>query len=565
MRATEASNQPVNDTVNTITASTWNGQAWSAPIDVSLAFLDTTTNRTLNLNCLNMNVVGQTASVIGCDPIGDVWSAHNSIALKNLNPVVNAVWSPVDVISDRTASVADEGKLATIADRQGNVYALWSQTLPGSTASRALYGSELGDGHWTRSTIILGAPGPSNADAVLAGQPALTMDNRDRIHAVWSSGTTGSIYYAWAYARDFTTAAAWSNPIALPQAASTSSWPDVVIGPSTETANVIYAAPYNEKRGIYFTRSDNSGTTWWLTPTLVFDAAAAQWDSVDKPRLVFDPSANVLHAIWLRANLPNSFSPRGVYYARSTDGGETWSQPQVLMAGQVDWPQLALTGPGELVAAWTETAPADQTDGNTPLSVASTTSTNGGLQWTDPNQVRGFERVSGPIDLVSDYGGKAYLGGVGLASNGESAAIYTEWAAQQWAQSESAPLNQNAATGNSMAIALSPETGQLVALMRLWVFDQQNRGLFQIAAMNREVQVTSTTPTPVVTSVLTPTPLPTVTPLPTATPRPLLPDNTQLPKTVRPETNPLILGSLLAAIIVLAVVARTTWVMRHRN
>ena len=65
---------------------------------------------------------------------------------------------------------------------------------------------------------------------------------------------------------------------------------------------MIYAVPYNERRGIYYVRSNDGGTTW-LTPILVFDAVAAKWESVDKPRLVLDANANVLHAVWLRASL----------------------------------------------------------------------------------------------------------------------------------------------------------------------------------------------------------------------------------------------------------------------
>ncbi len=563
--ASRATTDSVNTTVTTAIMAAWDGRTWSPPSDVSLSFVDAATNRTLTLNCLNVDIAGQTASVIGCDPIGDVWGAHNAIALTDLGTALTSVWSPVEVISDRTAPAASEGIVATTADRQGHIYALWSQAIPGDSASTALYGSELIDKHWARATLLLGGSGVSNNDIGHAGQPALMADNRDRIHAVWSSGTTGAIYYAWAYARDFNSATSWSQPVIVPQTAPTTGWPNVTVGPDSDTVYVIYAAPFNEKRGIYFNRSDDNGTTWWLTPTLVFDAAAAQWDSADKPRLVFDPSANVLHAIWLRANLPNSLSPRSVYYARSTDGGQTWSQPLTLTVGQVDWPRLALNGPGELVAAWTERTTPDQAEAITPLGVVSVASNDGGLHWTAPDQVHGLEHISGPIDIAPDRSGKLYLGAIGQTLNGESALIYAEWAAQKWGQAQSVTLSQDAVMGNSTALTLAPETGQLVVLMRLWVFDQQNHGSFQIAAMNREVQVTSITPVPAVTPVLTATPAPTVTPLPTTTPLPPLPDNTQLPKTVRPETNPLILGSLLAAIIVVVVVARTIWIRRRRN
>ena len=551
-----------SDAVNIVTMAAWDGQAWLAPLDVSLSFLDTATNRTLNLNCLNINLAGQTAAVIGCDSIGDVWSARNSLALKDLNATSNSAWSPVEVISNRTSPVANEGIVATSADRQGNIYTLWSQAAPGNTASIALYGSELISNRWTRPTLLLNAPGASNNNQALAGQPTLITDNLNRIHVVWNSGTTGSIYYAWAYARDFSTASGWSNPVAVPQAAPTTSWPDAAIGPDDDTVYVIYAAPFNEKRGIYFTRSSDNGTTW-VTPTQVFDAVEAHWDSADKPRLVFDPSANVLHAIWLRANLPNSLSPRGVYYARSTDDGHTWSQPLALTTGRVDWPRLALNGPGWLVASWTEEAAPEHANAITPFSVVSVASNDGGLHWASPAQVQGFEHVSGPIDLVSDHGGKLYLGAVGQTQNSESAFIYAEWTAPGWSRSENVALNQNPVMGNSSAMALAPETGDLVLSMRLWIFDQQNRGLFQIAATGREVPVTLITPAPTFTPQSTSTPFPTATSQPTVTPRPQLSDNAQLTEATSQGMSPLVLGGVLAAVIVAAVAARTVWVKRR--
>ncbi len=551
-------------TLNVITLAMWDGRAWLDPLNVSLSFLDTTTSRTVTLNCLDVSLSGQTAGLIGCDSIGDVWSARNARALKDLSAALKPVWSPVEAISDRTSPVAGEGILATTTDRQGNIYAMWSQTARGSAVSTALYGSELINNRWARPGMLLYTPDESNTgNEIHLGQPVLVTDNHDRIHVVWNNGTTGSVYYAWAYARDFNIANSWSAPVTVPQTTSTTSWPDVAIGPDDDTVYVIYAAPFNENRGIYFTRSNDNGTTWWLTPTLVFDAVGAHWDSVDKPRLVFDPGTNVLHAIWLRANLPGSLSPRGIYYARSTDGGQTWSQPLALTAGQVDWPRLVLNGSGELVAAWTELTAQGQSDTITPWSVASAASNDGGMQWSAPIQVPSFGHVSGPIDLASNHSGTSYLGAVGQTANGESQLMYSEWTPQGWGQAENSALSQNAMPGNSPAIALAPEVGQLTMLIRLWVFDSQNRGVFQITATGRKVQAVAITAAPTVAPQITTTPPPTDTPQPTATPRPELPDNTQLPKTAQRGLNPLIMGGVLAALIVVAVGVRTIWVKRH--
>jgi hypothetical protein len=60
----------------------------------------------------------------------------------------------------------------------------------------------------------------------------------------------------------------------------------------------------------------------------------------------------VLHAVWVEYLLPNGWPPNGVFYARSIDGGQNWTAPETLAAGQYNQPNI-LTGTGNKVyATW---------------------------------------------------------------------------------------------------------------------------------------------------------------------------------------------------------------------
>ncbi len=558
--------QSPSDTIGAITLAAWDGRAWSQINDAALSFTDVTTNRAIKLDCLSISIAGNSAGLLGCDSIGDVWAVRNALDLNHLSEAPKRTWSDMAVISDRTASVADDGILAAAADHQGGVFAVWSQPNPDNPAASALYGSQWGANGWTRSVMILNTPGASDSNVVHAEQPAMTIDERDRIHVVWNSGANGPIYYAWSYRRDFTSPVGWSKPVELPDIAPTASRPGIATDLTGDAVYVIYAAPFNEHRGIYFTRSIDTGTTW-AAPTLVFDAVAARWDSADKPRLTFDPIANVLHAVWLRSNVPGGFGLQAVYYARSNDNGQTWSEPRQLVEGAVDWLRLALSDGGQIYVAWTQAASQEQSVSAVPLSVWGMLSTDGGNQWTPPEKIAGFDRVSGPFGLEADRGGKLYLSAVGQTTSGESALLYEEWDAGAWSKFDRQSFNQTAQSGNSAAIAIAPSINRLGVLMRLWTYDTNGRGQFQVAAIDRTISVKAATPILTLTPQPTATPRPTETPAPTPTPRLQLDTNTKQPTTEVRGPNPLVLGGALAAIIVVAVAMRTIYIRRrwHKN
>jgi hypothetical protein len=538
-------------TTNAATVAAWDGSAWSKPIDATLTSYDPGTAQAFTLNCIETAVAGSTAGVVGCDPSGDIWAARSTTDLGHLIDALKPTWKPVDFLSDPVSAASANDLPALAIDKQGDPFAIWSQAIDATSAETTLYGAVQSNDRWSRSTSLLRSPDRPN-QLRMASQPSLAVDAQDKIHTVWSSGANSPVVYSWAFARDFNASAAWSEPTALPSATSASSWPDIAVDSAGKHLYVIYAKPFNEERGIYLVQSLDGGSTW-LTPTVVFDAAAANWDSIDKPHIALDEQSNVLHAAWLQSTWPGSTSERAVYTARSTDQGETWSTPLKIAEGDVDWPQLSLVTADDVYIAWTQAASQAGAKSSLQYSVWGKYSSDGGARWSQPAPVPGFEQVSGPVGLGSDGAGHLYLAAVGEGTGGESVLNVSQWIGGTWSGQDTIGLGQPAARDNAAVIVIAPAAGRLSVLLRLWTLGQDNQGQFEVAATGRDIAPENVPPPP------TFTPMPTTTPEPTATlpptPRPPLPnsDKQQPVATTREGPPPLVLGGVLAAIIVIVV------------
>jgi hypothetical protein len=329
------------------------------------------------------------------------------------------------------------------------------------------------------------------------------------------------------------------------------------------TLYVMYAKPFNEGRGIYLARSFDGGATW-STPILVFDAAAAGWESIDKPQIVFDQQANILHAAWLQSAVPGSTSAQAIYYAQSTDQGQNWSAPAKMAEGAVNWPQLSLIQPGHIYLAWAQRTPQTTEDSSTPYSIMGNYSLDDGKRWSPAEAVPGFQQVSGPASLNSDGAGHLYMAAVGMGAGGESVLLLSQWTGQSWGTRDLVGLGAPATTGNTATIANAPAVGRLGAILHAWLFGQDNQGRFEIAATGRNVEAVVITPAPTFTPMPTATPGPTATLQPTATPRPQLTAAEQQPAKNTQGTPPLLLAGLLAAVVVIIFAAGTMIARRNR-
>ncbi len=500
----------------------WDGGRWSPSVEANLDFKHPLQkNKELLLNNLDLAIAGQTLGIVGTDDEGDIWAVRNVAAPKALVSALVPVWDvPQVVSSDQTsAQVKDAPALAT--DPQGRLYALWSETTDPHAPGSSLYLAAKDQGRWSRAIPLfqsVGAPTEATTGTVsspLAEEPDLAVDSESRLQAVWRGGADAAILYSWTFATDFASSSTWTKPIALPMPGRPGSWPEVVVDPISHTLHVIFAIPFNEGRGIYDVQSNDGGSSW-AAPAVVFDAAAAKWDSVDKPRLALDTATGVLHAVWLQTGLIGEAYGRAVVYAQSADGGQSWSGPTLRAAATSDWPRLAVARPNQVYVVWNQ--PATGADASTALAeVWGQVSSDGGQSWTAPVPISGFE-VTGPVDLVPDGAGGLYLVGMGQSATGGATLINAYWDGQAWSKAETYDLGYDAAPGNAVTAAYLPASHRLEAALQALTGTSSSDGRFSLLVAGRQAQATVAVPlAPTLTAPPSPTPTATPRPLPTAT------------------------------------------------
>jgi hypothetical protein len=332
--------------------------------------------------------------------------------------------------------------------------------------------------------------------------------------------------------------------------------------------HVVYAVPLNEGRGIYYTRSDDGGETW-SEAQVIFDAAAAGWAMVDRPSLAVDGWGRP-HVAWVRAPLPGSGPPEGIYYTRLEGGGVNqdtegmWSEPVEIADGPYDWPRVVATLTGQVHVLWGE---ANGSFGWTHQWFA-----DGGAGWTRPEHVGQFAGVHGPVGLVGDGAGTLHLVGVGEDDAGEPALLYTTWAGERWDDLETHRLTYGARGEPGAAIALESALGRLHVTFREETEDEEGEAQMTMRYVSRSVPVVEVTPVPAFTPRPTMTPVLEATPMPTPTPRPAV--NPEAPSpgppslSLGPLTLPLLsVGGILVAALLVVVVGflalRPPWVRRR--
>jgi len=146
---------------------------------------------------------------------------------------------------------------------------------------------------------------------------------------------------------------------------------------ASKTTNDVYAVWVdwrNEDADVYFARSTNGGQTWGASVRVNHDANAWQYT----PDIAVN-AAGVLHAVWSDSRAGDD----DIYYARSTDGGQTWSaevRVNDVLTGTQNNPAIAALG-SDVCIVWS--------DGRTTYvgDIYVDCSTDGGLTWGKDTRV----------------------------------------------------------------------------------------------------------------------------------------------------------------------------------
>ena len=502
-----------------LTLALWDGAQFSEPRTLTASFRDTAMDSQIALDSLSVLVRGGTLLAAGRGQDGEIWALEGALDLQTWVFAPPPIWSaPAPVAA--ALPVAPASAPVAALDAAGRLHLLWSAPqAEGQPGAALVYARKEGE-RWSAPATVLRSPqGKSDQPAFVAAA--------DRLHVVWSGGADGRIYYSQAFARDAATAAGWSDPRALTQAPSSS---PQIVADLLGRLHVIYAIPLNEGRGIYYTYSDDAGSTW-SEPMAVFDAEAAGWLNVLQPSLTVDEQGRLL-AVWLRAPLPGNGPVEGVYAARALTGDEFWTEPELLVEGAMASPRAVATLKGQTLVVWYDAARATATY---RLSL------DGGASWTLASQIPGLRALQGPPAVAAGGDGSAHLAALventAAASAPALALAHLIWDGERWTAAPALALSPDlqpapALTAPGLGLAASAPLGRLEAAFsaRLPVAAGTANAVSGAAAASWSILYTAR-PLPVAESVTLPQferATPTPTPLPASTPTP----------TPRPQINP---------------------------
>jgi len=477
---------------NQALASSTEGAGWSQVKSLGLGVL--------GLEDQGAAVSKEQVAVIGLDATsGVVWALQRPMGDRKWLVDLPAPWSQPERVSTAMAV----GRAALVSDADSHFYAMWSERRAGRPP--VLQCTRFDGSRWSSPATVLF----SDAGAL---EPSLAVAG-DRLHAVWRDDAGTAIYHSAAFVRDAYSAGAWDDPVALPLPAEAQSLVSPrITADALGNLHAVYAVPFNEGRGVYYTWSTDGGATW-SPPKTVFSARDAGWPQVAAPAIAVDTDGTIFVA-WERAVPTALDASQGVALAFSTDEGQTWAQPESPREGAFAQPLLVLSKPGAIHWLWR--------DSSSDIWWHAFSS-DGGRSWGEPGEIRGTHGLVGSIGLVSNANGWLQLIGVGETVNGPCLlSIVWDDDTGQWERSDGLLLSDLQLGTEGAAAALMPLNGRLVVLVEGSLVSEgttESTGTEGWLYMTRQVAAVSALPGPAVVPTLVP--VPTATLVPTVTPGPV--------------------------------------------
>ncbi len=544
----------------------WNGERWSEPRSQSLlyTFDNPLTNDVVTFRCRQSTLSGgDILYVVGCDASSgsDIWITWRKIGeLRSWFPPPSN-WSLPIKIAETSEEIYS---LQGMFDEQGRYHILWVQNQPEEErVKRSIYYSVFSQDTPSLPSLILESP-----DNYVDSFSSAVDFARSRLVVAWNSGQSGEVYYSWADTATAYSSLEWADAVVVPSVRPLARSPDILVQ-KDGVIYISYVIPINEDRGVYVVKSMDGGESW-SQPVRVYDADNSTWQMVDAPKLATDKDQN-LHLLWTQNLLFATPSAIGLYYARSEDGGETWSAPQTAVNTLVERIWMVNGGLQGLHRFWLSPTA-------TGASIFQDFSNDGGVNWSLPSNLTGLgeipQAVAPYVDATDQLGlVQIYANPVGKLAIKDQVREGENWRVEDILdlslQSEDiVPLLSAAKGADGKLFVLytdkAPDTADAVGNWQILLQIRNAPGVSPtaVSAQVTELpstaspQTTSTQPAPpqdTISPSVTPAPVePTPTPFATA---PLV--NPQNPGSTMGTTMGLILAGGVAIFVVLAFVAFT--------
>lgn len=419
---------------------------------------------------------------------------------SQVNPAVpvGLRWSPQERVPDYDDDAATP---YLVADQNRTVHAFNSLRIENDVA--IVYSQwNLAQG-WSPPIDILLSPEKRQARI----QGAM-MDNSDLMHVIFFGGDDlgASIYYSKAYTSEASRSSAWSQPWLIGEHAGTPTLAGL-IGDGSDHLYVIYSGK-RDGVGMYGVRSSDGGITWTEPATIYLTRSDTLWPSALD--MDIDDQGNV-HIVWTVVNIRGNGEV--IYYSRFDAETKIWSEPVPMAVRteggyEVDWGSIVFYG-GQLILVYQDSQPATRWMRR---------SSDGGQTWSDP--VRPFSHVGEYRHAAFVIDSENYLHM--LLGNRTTTNVHgmwhSVWLGDRWSELEPI-ISGSRVTSGPLARRFDPSAPRAVmiqgnTILVAWVTDPgagRNGVWYSYTALNMpELPVAPLATRPVATEVV-PTPTPVIT------------------------------------------------------
>ncbi len=362
------------------------------------------------------------------------------------------VWSSHTNLSDSPEASAHP---AIVADDYGLVHVFWSEEVGGrpvtpeegiNNTGNSIFYRRWDGSSWSTPLDVLYVPGE-----VLAEWPVVAIDAENWLHVVWESMT--NVYYASAPSWQAGSAHNWTMPLALTTNSASTPWGASITADAEGILHAVYAGSGVEK-GLNYIRSTDGGESWSVPFTLYRQIS----QSVGPPSMVQIVVDGVgrLHAVWQANHVDAGAS--GVYYARSTNGGDTWLAPVQLATREpedfsVGTPYLMADGDSELHLIYVDGAYIGSKGRYHRIS------RDGGATWSAPvHLITELVGINSRVIPIVDGGGQVHLiANMRTEADQVVGIYYSRWQGTGWSPVEPVDVSLPQIHYTAVAVRLGNE------------------------------------------------------------------------------------------------------------
>jgi len=262
----------------------------------------------------------------------------------------------------------------------GNVYVTWQDDTPGNTVIMFSHSTDAG--------VTFVAPINLSNGSANSSTQQVAVDAAGNVFVVWENDTLNLGIF---FSRSTDGGATFSAPVALSTNTLGSFSPQLAIGLSGNL-NVVWEDDANGGADISFSDSSDHGATFSLPESLSFHTGNSM-----NAQIATDLNGNI-DVIW-QNDSPGHFD---VFFSRSADNGVTFSTPRNISngSGEAEDPQLGLDTKGNINAIWEDNTPSVF---NPDIYFAR--STDGGVTFSSPLNISNDSGISANPFLTVDVGG----------------------------------------------------------------------------------------------------------------------------------------------------------------